>query len=87
MYIYGILWHKIHHTHGHIWWACTVLANPNNASYCHISRAGVCFTIFFCLNILIWGQKSSGAVPFGTLFALCFLWFGISVPLVFIGES
>lgn len=34
----------------------------------------------------MWGQKSSGAVPFGTLFALCFLWFGISVPLVFIGS-
>ena len=25
-------------------------------------------------------------MPFGTLFALCFLWFGISVPLVFIGS-
>ncbi|KAK9811371.1 hypothetical protein WJX72_002736 [[Myrmecia] bisecta] len=47
---------------------------------------GVVFCIFFTLNILIWGQKSSGAVPFGTLFALCFLWFGISVPLVFIGS-
>lgn len=34
----------------------------------------------------MWGQKSSGAVPFGTLFALCFLWFGISVPLVFVGS-
>jgi transmembrane 9 superfamily member 2/4 len=48
--------------------------------------AGVCFCIFFMLDLLIWGQKSSGAVPFGTLFALCFLWFGISVPLVFIGS-
>lgn len=36
--------------------------------------------------MLIWGEKSSGAVPFGTLFALCFLWFGISVPLVFVGS-
>ena len=36
--------------------------------------------------VQVWGQKSSGAVPFGTLFALCFLWFGISVPLVFIGS-
>jgi transmembrane 9 superfamily protein 2/4 len=36
--------------------------------------------------MLVWGQKSSGAVPFGTLFALCFLWFGISVPLVFVGS-
>lgn len=22
---------------------------------------GVCFCIFFCLNFLVWGQKSSGA--------------------------
>jgi len=47
---------------------------------------GVVFVIFFSLNLLVWGQKSSGAVPFSTLFALCFLWFGISVPLVFIGS-
>eukprot|EP00250_Pteridium_aquilinum_P014741 c22170_g2_i1 orf=115-1797(+) len=47
---------------------------------------GVTFTIFFILNALIWGEKSSGAVPFGTMFALVFLWFGISVPLVFIGS-
>mmetsp|Transcript_33876 Transcript_33876/g.46916 ORF Transcript_33876/g.46916 Transcript_33876/m.46916 type:complete len:644 (-) Transcript_33876:53-1984(-) len=46
----------------------------------------IVFVIFFGLNLLIWGQKSSGAVPFGTLFALFFLWFGISVPLVFIGS-
>ncbi|CBI21143.3 hypothetical protein VitviT2T_004909 [Vitis vinifera] len=44
------------------------------------------FVIFFVLNALIWGQKSSGAVPFGTMFALVFLWFGISVPLVFVGS-
>ncbi|KAL9254859.1 Transmembrane 9 superfamily member 8-like protein, partial [Drosera capensis] len=43
-------------------------------------------TLFFILNALIWGQKSSGAVPFGTMFALAFLWFGISVPLVFVGS-
>ncbi|KAH7288216.1 hypothetical protein KP509_31G017400 [Ceratopteris richardii] len=46
----------------------------------------VVFTIFFVLNALIWGEKSSGAVPFGTMFALVFLWFGISVPLVFVGS-
>ncbi|KAL3566859.1 hypothetical protein D5086_032274 [Populus alba] len=44
------------------------------------------FAIFFVLNALIWGEKSSGAVPFGTMFALVFLWFGISVPLVFAGS-
>jgi len=47
---------------------------------------GVIFAVFFVLNTLIWGEKSSGAVPFGTMFALVFLWFGISVPLVFIGS-
>lgn len=45
-----------------------------------------CGTIFFVLNLLIWGQRSSGAVPFGTLIALASLWFGISVPLVFVGS-
>ncbi|KAL6985156.1 Transmembrane 9 superfamily member 8 [Sarracenia purpurea var. burkii] len=44
------------------------------------------FGIFFVLNAIIWGQKSSGAVPFGTMFALVFLWFGISLPLVFVGS-
>ncbi|KAK8513569.1 hypothetical protein V6N12_052747 [Hibiscus sabdariffa] len=44
------------------------------------------FAIFFVLNALIWGQKSSGAVPFGTMFALVLLWCGISVPLVYVGS-
>lgn len=47
---------------------------------------GIVFAIFFVLNALIWEEKSSGAVPFGTMFALVFLWFGISVPLVFVGS-
>ncbi|KAF8406890.1 hypothetical protein HHK36_006011 [Tetracentron sinense] len=46
----------------------------------------ILFTIFFVLNALIWGEKSSGAVPFGTMFALVLLWFGISVPLVYVGS-
>merc|ERR1711990_95140 len=44
------------------------------------------FAVFFVLNLLIWGQQSSGAVPFTTMFALLVLWFGISVPLVFLGS-
>lgn len=42
--------------------------------------------IFFVLNLFIWGQKSSGAVPFTTMFAVLVLWFGISVPLCFLGS-
>merc|ERR1739838_838063 len=52
---------------------------------CAFLYPGIFFTIFFVLNLLIWGQKSSGAVPFSTLFAVLCLWFGISVPLVFLG--
>merc|ERR1711972_948505 len=47
---------------------------------------GILFAIFFVLNLFIWGQKSSGAVPFTTMFVLLILWFGISVPLVFLGS-
>jgi len=47
---------------------------------------GVVFVIFFVLNFFIWGEASSGAVPFGTLVALLLLWFGISTPLVFLGS-
>ncbi|EER88736.1 hypothetical protein BDA96_10G273800 [Sorghum bicolor] len=47
---------------------------------------GVVFVIFFALNMLLWGVKSSGAVPFTTMFALVFLWLGISMPLIFIGS-
>lgn len=46
---------------------------------------GVLFSIFFFLNLFLWSEASSQAVPFGTLFALLVLWFGISVPLVFVG--
>merc|ERR1719329_640407 len=47
---------------------------------------GIFFGIFFVIDMLIWGQKSSGAVPFTTMFALLVLWFGISVPLVYLGS-
>merc|ERR1719333_1111569 len=47
---------------------------------------GIFFMIFFVLNLFIWGQKSSGAVPFTTMVAMICLWFGISVPLVFLGS-
>jgi transmembrane 9 superfamily member 2/4 len=47
---------------------------------------GIVFTVFFVLNLFVWQQKSSGAVPFTTLIALLLLWFGISVPLVYLGS-
>mmetsp|Transcript_12740 Transcript_12740/g.17802 ORF Transcript_12740/g.17802 Transcript_12740/m.17802 type:complete len:644 (+) Transcript_12740:2-1933(+) len=51
-----------------------------------ITFPGICFIIFFILNMLVWGEKSTGAVPFSTLVTLIVLWFGISVPLVYLGS-
>ncbi|CAK4198151.1 unnamed protein product [Aphanomyces euteiches] len=47
---------------------------------------GALFTVFFFLNLAFWAKASSQAVPFGTLFALLVLWFGISMPLVCLGS-
>ncbi|XP_017043808.1 transmembrane 9 superfamily member 2 [Drosophila ficusphila] len=46
---------------------------------------GVVFSLFFVMNLVLWGESSSGAVPFSTLIALLALWFGVSVPLTFVG--
>lgn len=43
------------------------------------------FGVCFVLNLLVWGKASSGAVPFATIVKLLLLWFGISLPLVFLG--
>eukprot|EP00182_Erythrolobus_australicus_P001806 CAMPEP_0185829594 /NCGR_PEP_ID=MMETSP1353-20130828/344_1 /TAXON_ID=1077150 /ORGANISM="Erythrolobus australicus, Strain CCMP3124" /LENGTH=637 /DNA_ID=CAMNT_0028527409 /DNA_START=116 /DNA_END=2029 /DNA_ORIENTATION=+ len=46
---------------------------------------GIVFVVFFGLNLLLWAYRSSGAVPFFTLLLLLVMWFGVSVPLVFLG--
>lgn len=46
---------------------------------------GVTFGTCFILNFFIWGQKSSGAVPFTTMIAILCMWMGVSLPLVFCG--
>ncbi|KAK3134229.1 hypothetical protein QOZ80_6AG0546610 [Eleusine coracana subsp. coracana] len=51
-----------------------------------IISPGIVFVIFFVQNALLWREKSSRAVPFATMFILVVLWFGISVPLVFVGS-
>jgi transmembrane 9 superfamily protein 2/4 len=47
---------------------------------------GLVFGVFFVLNLFVWGEKSTGAVPFISLVALLVLWLGISVPLVYLGS-
>mmetsp|Transcript_8617 Transcript_8617/g.13218 ORF Transcript_8617/g.13218 Transcript_8617/m.13218 type:complete len:649 (-) Transcript_8617:338-2284(-) len=46
---------------------------------------GVSFLVFFSLNLMVWYEGSTQAVPFFSMAALLVLWFGISVPLVFLG--
>lgn len=46
---------------------------------------GICFGVFFTLNLFLWAKGSSAAIPFTTLLALLALWFGVSVPLTFVG--
>lgn len=57
----------------------------SNALFTAISFPSMAFGIFFILNLFIWNEKSSGAVPFTTMLAMVGMWFGISVPLVFAG--
>ncbi|CAB4031921.1 transmembrane 9 superfamily member 2-like isoform X1, partial [Paramuricea clavata] len=45
----------------------------------------IIFAIFFVLNLVLWAEQSSAAIPFETLITLLALWFGISVPLVCVG--
>eukprot|EP00871_Galdieria_phlegrea_P005120 jgi/Galph1/5609/GphlegSOOS_G4263.1 len=43
------------------------------------------FAVFFVVNLFVWSAGSTGTVSFLTLLFLLFLWFGISLPLVFLG--
>lgn len=62
---------------GKQWHRCTVLTAT--------LFPGSAFVTFFLLDILVWSYGSTGAVPFLTMLAVLTLWFGISVPLVFLG--
>ena len=47
---------------------------------------GLLFALVFILNLFVWAQASSTAIPFTTLIALIFLWLCIQVPLVYAGS-
>ncbi|KAL2016269.1 hypothetical protein VTK56DRAFT_4013 [Thermocarpiscus australiensis] len=47
---------------------------------------GLMFAIVFVLNLFVWAQASSTAIPFGTLVAIVALWLGVQVPLVYAGS-
>merc|ERR1740138_475024 len=45
----------------------------------------IALLLVFLLNFIVWVDGSVAAVPFGSMFAIVALWFGVSVPLVFLG--
>lgn len=47
---------------------------------------GIVFGTFFFLNLFLWAQASSGAVPFTTMLVLVVIWFLISLPSSFAGS-
>lgn len=47
---------------------------------------GLIFGVFFILNLILWKKQSSAAIPYLTLLIMLALWFGVSVPLTFIGS-
>ncbi|KAJ5679865.1 Transmembrane 9 superfamily member 7 [Penicillium macrosclerotiorum] len=47
---------------------------------------GLSFFLVLILNLFVWAQASSTAIPFGTLVGLLALWLLIQVPLVYIGS-
>lgn len=51
----------------------------------HLLSSRIVFADFFLMNLILWGEGSSAAMPFGTLVSILALWFCVSVPLTFVG--
>lgn len=47
---------------------------------------GLAFSVVFILNLFVWAQASSTAIPFGTLILILLLWLCVQVPLVYAGS-
>ncbi|XP_059661313.1 transmembrane 9 superfamily member 12 [Cornus florida] len=46
---------------------------------------GIVFVVLTVLNFILWGSKSTGAIPISLYFILLSLWFCVSVPLTLLG--
>lgn len=57
-----------------------------NALVTAILFPGLAFGLIFILNLFVWAQASSTAIPFGTLISILFLWLFIQLPLVYVGS-
>lgn len=62
---------------GKQWQRCTLLTA--------LLFPGIVFTLFIIMDLVVWSYGSTGAVPILSMLAVVAMWFGISVPLVFLG--
>jgi len=46
---------------------------------------GLIFFFLFILNLIVWAEGTTNAIPFGSMVAVLALWFLVSVPLTFLG--
>lgn len=57
-----------------------------NALVTAVLFPGLAFGLIFVMNLFVWAQASSTAIPFGTLIAILFMWLFIQLPLVYVGS-
>lgn len=57
-----------------------------NAMVTALLFPGLSFCLVFVLNLFVWAQASSTAIPFTSLVAILLLWLCIQVPLVYAGS-
>lgn len=60
-------------------WKLNILLTP-------VLVPGIVFGTFFLLDLFLWAEQSSGAVPFTTMLIIILIWFVISVPLSVAGS-
>jgi transmembrane 9 superfamily protein 2/4 len=70
---------RVYKTFGGISWR-------KNALITAILFPGLLFALVFVLNLFVWAQASSTALPFGTLITILLLWLCIQLPLVYVGS-
>lgn len=70
---------RVHQTFGGQNWR-------QNALMTAVFFPGLFSALLFILNLFVWAQASSTAIPFGTLVALAALWLFVQLPLVYVGS-
>ena len=70
---------RVYKTFGGDAWKRNIVLTP-------LMVPGIVFSTFFLLNLFLWAQGSSGAVPFTTMLVLVGIWFVISLPLSVAGS-